>query len=720
METTKKYGFFIFMISLQITTNVWGMDLPDGGDKDRSTQFEAYLESERKFTPQLFHPKKWPTDINHVEGYFEKVIKPKNDPVLTAAFQNAIVRSAKSIEPIFSLATARRTEEEFKSRQQSTDPIKKKVFENMKMDNYLKRIYVDRPLMTYTGNGSRVFCAVKDTKTNKYVYNQDGFQALAGVGTEHQEHPYTLSAVLDTEEINLASYYGIKISTPFINTGERGKCFNKMSEHGTYEPYGTLIGVVGACYEKPGYLDCLQLQDSNADIQITPANADARVDQRLYGKWFSPERYKDRISDPITNFLLTSATGPDRSAYAHVMGLGLGAWLLFKGQTQIKLMLEVYKEILSNPKYDFSAIDTIDFSWFNATEETQKEVGLVHGSTFNGIKILFTKRNISDPLIGNDKGKNLFIMVAWDGSAYFGNEFYNRIPGTSDPDSCFASLGASLANPQVNPYFEKNLEQAWKETELNLRLGETETEEEYSSILIEFKNYQEKRKRKTLKAIAAGKAFAEVMGNYLEMEKKAIAEKLAVAEKTQIEKLAAEKAAAEKQEQEVLEKRLALEKAEKKRLADEQAKAEQQAKNCGEKTEKAAREKALEQNDYMTELNDIIQTLDREISSKNNSRNEINTQKTDANFQKQINPAKEAETLEKKAAPEKQAKENAYQAKLNGIKSFFLLNTKVVGGFAAAVYAYMCYLNPQQLENHVSAATNYLEKLYNSFMSKFA
>jgi len=146
------------------------------------------------------------------------------------------------------------------------------------------------------------------------------------------------------------------------------------------------------------------------------------------------------------------AKNTTKKAFCHVVGLGLGVWQVVNSQGD--WLLDVFADALATGAYPH--ISDVDFSWF--PNECVKCGPASHGEKIHNVKISFSKRNPSDPFTGEDEGKLLVAMYAWDGNSYPGNEYWGgMLTASGDPAAACCSTIPELQNPEINHSFLENI-----------------------------------------------------------------------------------------------------------------------------------------------------------------------------------------------------------------------------------------------------------------------
>jgi hypothetical protein len=136
-------------------------------------------------------------------------------------------------------------------------------------------------------------------------------------------------------------------------------------------------------------------------------------------------------------------------AYCHVVGLGLGVWEVSKAQ--VELSVAAYAEVLRERSLPHVA--DVNFAWFGKASTCG---GVASGDVLragdNAVRIHFSKREPAAKLVGEDAGKLLVAMYAWDGNSFPGNEYWlGSLQASGDPAAACCSTIPQLQNPDVNP-----------------------------------------------------------------------------------------------------------------------------------------------------------------------------------------------------------------------------------------------------------------------------
>ncbi len=358
-------------------------------------------------------------------------------------------------------------------KQQGTDK-EKELYASMNVDQLTMRFLEQRPLMFMT-------------QADRWLLRSDhkqGFGGFEKIGTDNEQSPLVIKDYLSYDEMCVAALIGLSCPTYFINNGARNNKSIKM-RHELFEAQGIYAGLVGARFEKPGYMEWQHMiitpQQNTAQNGYGLTASDGGLLglwSDLYGEKFPTFNeaqqdtsgrfvllkngfycdttvYKKRIRLVIEPFLRDAhkrAMDENKLAYVHVVGLGLGVWQIDPRQAQ--WMLEAYADSIDDN--NLSAISDIDFSWFPAP--AQKIAGAVNGGQLKNITVHFSKRNPADKLEGNDSGKLLVAMYAWDGNAYPGNEYWaSMLEASGDPAAACCSTIAELQNPKINPFIKENI-----------------------------------------------------------------------------------------------------------------------------------------------------------------------------------------------------------------------------------------------------------------------
>lgn len=418
--------------------------------------FESLTGSSRDFNE---HTCLFPTQNNRIQN-----IAGSDERV-----QQTIVNQANGVRPIIHADVLVLIDRFLDYKREDGSSIEKALYANMTRDQFIDRLLINRPLTFWL-------------PYDQYLTRNDekGRGGFENIGTNNEQPPLVLQDYLSYDEMQIAALIGVSVPTFFINNGDR-KNSAQPGAAGTFQQTGVYVGLVGARFEKPGRMEYthLLIQDGAdpRDDRFSSIWAQFYESKTHSGRYgfnsgrmasIMPERYqrlpehpgllfdklayKKRIRMVAEPFLLEANScgeATKKKAYCHVVGLGLGVWQL-DAQLQSDLMLDVYKEILESRPVDFISIGDLDFSWFTNASEAKKQELIACGEQMR-ITIHFSKRNPADKLTGENAGKLLVAMYAWDSNAYPGNEYWvNALTASGDPAAACCSTIPELQNPLIN------------------------------------------------------------------------------------------------------------------------------------------------------------------------------------------------------------------------------------------------------------------------------
>ena len=407
---------------------------------------------------------------------------------------NEVVENANDVRPIAHPALQTLLADFLKFKRSYGTDVEQPFYADVDEHDLIDRLLCKRPLAFLNSS-------------DKYMLRDrtEGYGGFDSIGTDTQgmdpAHPdLVLANYMSYDEIALAALVGVSTPTHFINSGGR---FNSGTPAtvGSYEPCDVYVGLVGARFEREELMEWRHMfvterQNTAAKGYGTQANPDAKATRALepwakfYGvgddsRSFFPsyeeaqevaevdeqqfvevggERklgylncdvFRKRMRAVLEPFLLDANERACRSkkfAYVHMVGLGLGAWMLDKA-LQGRLLVQTVAQILEF--HTLPNVSDIDFSWFPANCTQCGDVG--NGALFtkkgNNITMHFSKRDPAAKLDGQNEGKLLVAAFAWDGNAFPGNEYWlglDYLAATGDPAAMACSFVAELGNPLIN------------------------------------------------------------------------------------------------------------------------------------------------------------------------------------------------------------------------------------------------------------------------------
>jgi hypothetical protein len=326
--------------------------------------------------------------------------------------------------------------------------VEQKLYQNITHDQFIYRLITKRPYAFFTSNdrfmlrNGRVGCG--------------GFERI---GTDSEYKPFVLSDYMSYDEMCISAFLSMSNYTKFFNNGNRFNC-GKVSTFADYEPYGILIGQVGARFEKPRFMEWNHMVIDKHTVSNDPK-------LNMWAKFYELNRFPDlemARSDPTRFVQFKRDTYLDtliyskrikynawvflneanerakqtkhKKAFCHIVGLGLGVWKVH--EIQEKLTVEAYLECLKQTQFKF--IDTLYFAWFHY-KTPLKQIGEIH--------IRAGKREPAASL--NNENLLLVTNYAWDANAYPGNEYWMHLLSASgDPAAACSSFIAVSQNPGMN------------------------------------------------------------------------------------------------------------------------------------------------------------------------------------------------------------------------------------------------------------------------------
>lgn len=302
----------------------------------------------------------------------------------------------------------------------------------------------------------------------------DGFEEI---GHSHEQPNLCLKEYMTYDEMKLSALVCVTSESTFINDGSRHNR-GVLGAPGTYQPEGVIVGMVGARFEREGVMewqDCVVTPEQNTQERgygDDPPKKRWLVREwgKLWGETPLPT-WKQAQDAPENNFIHLSsralmnvqvyqariklsaetllaeagvrAAAAGLKAYVHVVGLGLGVWLISSQQKQ--LYVNAWGEAMRNT--DTTHIAHLDFSWIEASSC----VGVSDGEVFpdTSVTIHFSRRCPHAPV---PAGTLLVATFAWDSNSMPGNEYWKgMLSASGDPAAACSSGVAELHNALINP-----------------------------------------------------------------------------------------------------------------------------------------------------------------------------------------------------------------------------------------------------------------------------
>ncbi|KAJ3080891.1 hypothetical protein HK102_002744 [Quaeritorhiza haematococci] len=367
--------------------------------------------------------------------------------------QAAIARHAQKVRIIVhaDLLPAIETFLARKRREGFTD--EKSLYAKMTTEDFIRRCIEKRPLAFLN--------SCDTTLTRDGTFERMGRDLFRRSGSPPSDRHLPIEDYLTYEEMAFSALLGVSTPTFFINQGTRDNRGVK-ADAGTYEPFGIMVGLVGARFELPTEMESRFVMANGVVAEeewrlfyseALSNKAGLRQDKRFLKVhdrgMFDTAVYRRRMRVTIETLLFEAelrAKEFKKPAYVHVVGLGLGVWQLLSEQADL-FVAEFFAAIAENP---LEHVAVVDFSWFNNVASDKTQTKSIKSKNGVLVKILFTKRPHAEKL---KEDLLLVTSYAWDSNSFPGNEFWlGSLTGSGDPAAaCCCTIG-ELQNPLVNPF----------------------------------------------------------------------------------------------------------------------------------------------------------------------------------------------------------------------------------------------------------------------------
>ena len=371
--------------------------------------------------------------------------------------------------------------------------IEKELYADMDANGLVDRLLHRRPL---------VFCESSDQYLLRSGQRgRGGFDSI-GTSADTGAGPLTLRELQSYDEMCLSALVGMSVPTHFINEGGR-RNNGVVGAPASYTKRGILIGLAGARFERPGLMEWQHMyitpEQNTAENGYGPrAGGRSPHDSTLLEMWarfyglphlptfdeasagpadlyckvghasfLNVRVYKERMRAVLLPFLMDAqerAAEQGKEAYCHMVGLGLGVWMVTEQQGVY--LVEVVGELLAN--LELPDIGTVDFSWFPSACAQRGCNAAKHGQLAkcaggHEVRIRFSKRDPAAKLSASDsvdqfKEPLLVAMYAWDSNSFPGNEYWlaptqgmGCLSASGDPAAAACSTIAELQNPDILP-----------------------------------------------------------------------------------------------------------------------------------------------------------------------------------------------------------------------------------------------------------------------------
>jgi len=375
--------------------------------------------------------------------------------------------------------------------------VEKKLYAGMDRNGLINRLITRRPVVFMTSSDGYT---LRNGDTSRGGFENIGTDSEANYD-DKDARLLRLRELMSYDEVAIAALMSQGGPTQFLNSGSR-RNLGHYDSTADFERWGIYVGCVGARCERQCVMESRHIlvqseQNTRANGYGPPSEdgsstpTQLSIWAKLYGIEYFPlfeeidslgedvpydrlvqdrfmklrdccaadvpgnmyldcHVYRQRMHLTIMPFLCFAneqAAKHGKQAYIHVVGLGLGAWLVHPCQASDQV--NIYAEVLRQGRLSgqFDHISDVDFSWFPDDCNTCGE--LRDGEDWHGIRIHFSKRDPAAAL--SDPDKLLVAQYAWDGNAFPGNEYWvGMLSASGDPAAACCSTISLIHNPDFN------------------------------------------------------------------------------------------------------------------------------------------------------------------------------------------------------------------------------------------------------------------------------
>ena len=361
---------------------------------------------------------------------------------------------------------------------------------DFKGEKFVDRCLKNRPLAFFKSNDD---CILKCGTEKRHMFTQ--------IGTNQEKRPFALKNLISYEEMAFSSFIMVSTPTLFINSGGR---YNSAvpSRNNDFEREGVYIACVGARLTKPGFNEWRHMvvtQQQNKAINGYGKYADKNsIKTKILNMWAEfyemPEKrffsydeinksmknrfvsfkckitenktayfdkivFRKRMKAIVETFLLEAdSRGAEagKKVFCHIVGLGMGKWKPAGLPNHVQSTISIDLTVQLLKQLNLTKVANVDFSWIEDNRGAVRHNSVVKTGGGCNCKITFSKRDPAAKLRGQNGGKLLVAMYAWDGNSYPGNEYWlatkrkHLIRGSGDSAAAACSTISELQNPDIN------------------------------------------------------------------------------------------------------------------------------------------------------------------------------------------------------------------------------------------------------------------------------